>query len=164
MLSSNHSRQVAETQRIPLVGKLKHTLLCGGSLLQGQGLQFEITNVPGDIAVPQVAVPDRGSVNHRILIAQLDFFFDVAGLYVVPEERFQVGVGYPQRVAVPTNAVAAVTRQLPVGLDLPRFRIEHKQPAPEVASMGNCPGLTTGPPPFLPPPFLVDSGRGNAGD
>src|SRR5215471_8121921 len=92
-------------------------------------LQLEIINVACDVAVPQVSVLHRRAVNHRILIAQLDLLFNQTRLHIVTEKCFQIGVGHPERIAVPTHSVSAIACQLPVGLNLPGFGIEHKQPA-----------------------------------
>ena len=48
---------------------------------------------------------DGDAVDERILFRQLNLFHDFARLHVVPEKRPPVGVGDPECIAFPTDAV-----------------------------------------------------------
>src|SRR5262245_292831 len=87
--------------------------------------QLEVANVPYIVAVPQITIMDRYAVDERILLRQLDLFHDLAGLPVVAEERSPVGIGDPERVSFPTNAMGAIPGRLPHRLDFPKLGVEH---------------------------------------
>src|SRR5205823_3691402 len=65
-----------------------------------RSLQLEIADIPHVVAVPHVSVVNAGAVDDRILLRELDFFDNLAGLHVVPEEREQIRIAHPERVAL----------------------------------------------------------------
>src|SRR5213080_4208926 len=67
--------------------------------LQPITLQLEVTDISHVVAVPHVSVVNAGAVDDGIFFRELNFFDNLAGLHVVPEEREQIGIAHPERVA-----------------------------------------------------------------
>src|SRR4026208_826640 len=106
-----HQRRDTKTQSIFLTRK--NTLRLCVFASKGSRVQFEIADVADIVAVPHVTVVDCRAVDDRISLAELDLLDHLAGLDVVPEERTQIRVGDPQRIAFPSHAVRAIGRDRP---------------------------------------------------
>src|SRR5689334_14674222 len=75
--------------------------------------QFEVADVAHVVAVPQITIMDGYAMDERIFLCQLDLFDDFSCLHIVPEKCPPIRVGDPECIALPTDAVGAVTGGLP---------------------------------------------------
>ncbi len=60
------------------------------------------------VAVPDSAIPDGHPVGQRVIVGELDFLDDLAGVRIVLEKSVLVGVRAPQILAFPTDAMRTV--------------------------------------------------------